>query len=101
MVDGVRRALVTVVGLSVLASMLVGTASAADAATNPPRRFVSAWLPYWSLPASTASVVTNKDLFTDASPFWFTASAAGTVTAHTDSTTRLSVTSQLRAAGLE
>jgi spore germination protein YaaH len=95
----VRRLLAGLLGIALLASSAVA-APAASAASSTPRRIVSAWLPYWSLTASTASVTANKDLFTDASPFWFTASAADTITAQVDVPTRQSVTDQLHAAGL-
>jgi spore germination protein YaaH len=101
MVVDVRRAVISVLGFTMLASLAVAEpATSVSAATNPPRRIVSAWLPYWSLPTSTASVVANKDLFTDASPFWFTASSATTITAQADIPTRLDITGQLHAAGL-
>lgn len=52
-------------------------------ADNPPRRIVNGWLPYWSMPASLASVTNNADLWSDASPFWYQATAATTIVSHT------------------
>ncbi len=96
----IRPLVATVAALGVVGALLVGAGSPAAAVTSPPRRIVTAWLPYWTTAASTASVVANKDLFTDASPFWFTASSATTITAHLDVPTRQSVTDQLHAAGI-
>jgi spore germination protein YaaH len=58
------------VGLALLPSATADTA---------PRRIVSGWLPYWSMPASLASVTSNADLWSDASPFWYYATSATTI----------------------
>jgi GH18 family chitinase len=39
-------------------------------AADEPRRFMSGWLPYWSTETSSASFLTNSDVFSDISPFW-------------------------------
>ncbi len=44
-----------------------------------PRRILSGWLPYWNTQAALDSVTTNADLFTDASPFWYTLDSDGLV----------------------
>jgi spore germination protein YaaH len=48
-------------------------------ADSAPRRIVNGWLPYWSMPASLASVTANADLWSDASPFWYQAVGATTI----------------------
>ncbi len=45
-------------------------------AAQPPRRMVTGWLPYWNMPAAMSSVTANAKVFTDVSPFWY--SATGT-----------------------
>jgi spore germination protein YaaH len=88
--------------LVTLAAVLVGLTSSAQAATAPPppRKIVTGWLPYWSSTTSTDALVANQDLFSDSSPFWFTASSATTVKAQLDATTRASVTARIHAAGV-
>src|SRR5207247_1826940 len=66
---------------SVLAALVVTPAPSASADTVPPRRIVTGWLPYWTATSSTDVLVANRDLFTDSSPFWFTAKSATSVTA--------------------
>ena len=62
--------------LAATAVLLPGPA-AADGA--PPKRIVSGWIPYWmsspSAPQGINSAVQNADLFTDVSPFWFSATS--------------------------
>lgn len=64
---------------SVLAmtAVLLPTTAAADGA--PPKRIVSGWMPYWMTstahPEGVNAAVQNADLFTDVSPFWFSATA--------------------------
>ncbi|MBK6762650.1 MAG: hypothetical protein IPG68_04940 [Micrococcales bacterium] len=52
------------------AGCLTATAVAPLHAAPEPRRYLSGWLPYWSTQTSTASFLTNSDLFSDISPFW-------------------------------
>jgi spore germination protein YaaH len=64
--------------LGVLAAALVlslaPTASSSATTTTPaPRRIVSGWVPYWTTAAGLASVTANGDLFSDVSPFWYSA----------------------------
>ena len=58
------------------ATVLPGTARADGA---PPKRIVSGWIPYWmsspAHPEGINSTVQNADLFTDVSPFWFSATS--------------------------
>lgn len=60
--------------LAATAALVAGPA-AADGA--PPKRIVSGWIPYWmsspAHPEGITSAVQNADLFTDVSPFWFSA----------------------------
>ena len=50
-----------------------GVASAAPA----PTPILTGWLPYWSTAASVGSYTANADLFTDVSPFWYSAVSGG------------------------
>lgn len=52
------------------AGCLTASAVAPLHAAPEPRRYLSGWLPYWSTQTSTASFLTNSDLFSDISPFW-------------------------------
>jgi spore germination protein len=51
-----------------------------SAATAPPSRAVSVWLPYWSMPAAETSALAHSSQIGTASPFWYAVSASGTVT---------------------
>lgn len=50
-------------------------------AESPPQRIVSGWIPYWmssqSKPQGINNAVNNADLFSDVSPFWYSATATG------------------------
>ena len=52
---------------------------AAQADGPAPKRVASGWLPYWMTspgrPVGVTSAVQNADLFTDVSPFWYSATA--------------------------
>ena len=69
--------------LLVLAALLlltgVGAVPAAQAEGPAPKRVASGWLPYWMTspgrPDGVNSAVQNADLFTDVSPFWYSATA--------------------------
>jgi spore germination protein YaaH len=45
-----------------------------------PSRFVSVWLPYWNLPAASASALAHADQIAVASPFWWTVAPSGRIT---------------------
>lgn len=72
---GARRAarlvaaLVPAVALGVA---LLPTAPASAKKADEPRQIVTGWLPYWTTSASVAALQSNKDLFSEASPFWYT-----------------------------
>lgn len=55
-------------------------AQPATAEGPPPARVVSGWIPYWmsspAKPQGILSATANADLFTDVSPFWYSALAA-------------------------
>jgi spore germination protein YaaH len=75
----VRRALIALAScLAVAASLAHPAPAAADA--PPPKRVVSGWIPYWlsspARPQGVNSAVQNAALFTDVSPFWFSATSA-------------------------
>lgn len=70
--------LATALGAGMLAVLTPAAVVPAAAATaDPPRRIMSGWLPYWAPVTSADSVVANVDLFTDASPFWYSAVWSG------------------------
>jgi len=70
-----------VVGAGLVLALLLGLLSSVSPSSAPPAtaataRTSSAWLPYWSISASTTSVVANRHLFHTASPFWYQASCS-------------------------
>ena len=73
-----RRALV---GLLLVSTFLAGSLVAPSAANAEPARIASGWIPYWvtspSKPQGINSAVANADLFTDVSPFWYSALVGG------------------------
>jgi spore germination protein YaaH len=91
--------LATALGAGVLAVLTPAAVVPAAAATaDPPRKIVTGWLPYWAPVTSADSVAANADLFTDASPFWYSAAWSGsassldlqlTTTAHDIAFTKL------------
>jgi spore germination protein YaaH len=95
----VRTFAIAVSATAVMAATIAGSAAQAGASTSAPapRRIVSGWMPYWSTTSSTADVVANAGLFSDASPFWFTAASAGVISSHVPASTVSSVVSQLHA----
>ncbi len=64
------------VGTAMAAGLLPAPAQA-SVAPLPPRRIVTGWMPYWATASSASSVLSNADLFTDVSPFWYSAQRAG------------------------
>ena len=50
------------------------TVTSGPPTAQPPRRMVTGWLPYWNMSAAMSSVTSNAKVFTDVSPFWFSAS---------------------------
>ncbi len=73
----VRRVIVLFL-TALLAAGLV-SAPSAQADGPVPKRIASGWMPYWmtspSNPEGVQSAVQNADLFTDVSPFWYSATA--------------------------
>jgi len=79
----VIRPLLRVAIGGVLAAALLTTVSIFSAsADTAPRRIVNGWLPYWSMSSSLNSVTANADLWGEASPFWYRATGATTITKH-------------------
>ena len=73
-----RRLTVLLLALLMSAAVVVVPQTAqADGPT--PKRVSSGWLPYWKTspthPEGVTSAIQNADLFTDVSPFWFSATA--------------------------
>lgn len=60
----------TVLAAAVAAGCTAAVTMAPAQAADEPRRYMSGWLPYWSTETSTASFLTNSDVFSDISPFW-------------------------------
>lgn len=79
--------------------LLVAVSAAQPVGADTTRRIVSGWLPYWTMPASLATATSGGDLWRDASPFWYQATAASTIGAHTGAGDT-SVVAQLRAKGI-
>ena len=75
-----RRLLTALVSLSVCAGAL--TVAAAPAAQAAPKKIVTGWIPYWMAtpgnPVGVNNAVANADLFSEVSPFIYSALAAGT-----------------------
>lgn len=71
-----RRLAVVAALLALAGGLLVAPARAEG---SPPKRVASGWLPYWMTspgrPEGITSAVQNADLFTDVSPFWYSATA--------------------------
>jgi spore germination protein YaaH len=76
-----RRIVAGIVALGVAATVAVVMPAPAGAATDPPRRLVTGW-GYFSSTSSSAlaSLQANKDLFSEVSPFWYSARLNGTST---------------------
>ena len=98
----IRRLLAAATGLIIGATgIIVAVPSAGSAVVAPqPRRILSGWLPYWTPTTSTNATVANADLFSDASPFWHSATSATAISYQLDATSRASVVGRLHAAGI-
>jgi spore germination protein len=68
-------------------------------ATVNVRQGVSAWLPYWNMPAALDSAVANADLVGTASPFWYAISGASTIE-YDPGAGKESIIDELRARGI-
>ena len=89
---------------AVAAGCLTATAVAPLYAADEPRRFLSGWLPYWSTETSSASFLTNSDLFSDVSPFWHDARWDGSkvyLHDHLSPTARAAALAKLRGQGVK
>jgi spore germination protein YaaH len=81
----VSRTRLLVIGIIGIALGATSGAVVLDSASaeSAPRRIVSGWLPYWTMPSALASSTANADLWSDASPFWYEATGAATIVNHT------------------
>ena len=74
----VRRIPLILLSVAIAAAAIV-VPQAAQADGPAPKRIASGWLPYWMTspahPEGINSAVQNADLFTDVSPFWYSATA--------------------------
>src|SRR5215207_1911782 len=103
MVTPVRRTRLRIAGVLALTAVLAGSGvitSGSASADGAPRRIVNGWLPYWTMSSSMSSVAQNADLWGEASPFWYQATGATTITPHpgAGSTT---IVETLRAGGIK
>jgi len=98
----IRQLVAAATGLIVGATaFVIAVPSSGSAAVAPlPRRILSGWLPYWTPTTSTNVAVANSDLFSDASPFWHSATSATAISYQLDATSRTSVVGRLHAAGI-
>lgn len=71
------RILIGSITAAVLAASLVTPAAKAD---NPPAKIISGWIPYWmssqKAPVGINNAVSNADIITDVSPFWYSTTDA-------------------------
>ncbi len=71
-----RRAVIALLSM-LMAAALVGVPTAANADAPPPKKVASGWMPYWMTspahPQGVNSAVQNAGIFTDVSPFWYSA----------------------------
>ncbi|MBU6279644.1 MAG: hypothetical protein KGN78_10405, partial [Actinomycetales bacterium] len=70
------------VGLVSIGLVLTGTFVAPPANADPaPKPIVTGWMPYWfttpAKPQGINAAVANADLFTEVSPFWYSATVGG------------------------
>ena len=101
-----RRLIGAAAGLAATALVAVALPASAAAATSPvPRRIVSGW-GYFNSTSSTAltGLAANADLFTDVSPFWYTARWSGSsssIAAASYAANKASVLPAIRATGVK
>ncbi len=99
-----RRIVAGIAALGAAVTVVVATPAPAGAATPPaPRRLVSGW-GYFSSTGSSAmaSLQANKDLFSDVSPFWYSATWTGSsvIKPAYSQATRDAVLSSIKATGV-
>ncbi|MEV6668863.1 glycosyl hydrolase family 18 protein [Streptomyces sp. NPDC051162] len=85
--------------LVALAALSAAPATAPADAAPPPKRDVSAWLPYWE-PGAYQDALAHAEQLHTVSPFWYEATAADRVTAHPGAGDR-SVIDGLHQAGIK
>lgn len=71
-----RLAVVAAAIVGAVVACMLGGGGVASAAPAP-TPILTGWLPYWSTAASVGSYTANADLFTDVSPFWYSAVSGG------------------------
>ena len=64
-----------VLTLMLAGSILPVTTANADE-QNLPRKILTGWMPYYSVKNSMTSILANKDLMSEVSPFWYSLSSA-------------------------
>jgi len=63
-----RRRLIAL-GVAMVSLIALSPSALAD---NPPRKILSGWIPYYSTKTSLQSALTNADLISEVTPFWYT-----------------------------
>ena len=71
-----KRIIVSLLSMGLVASLLVGGPASPASAASVPGRFMSGWMPYWTTNASVNSFLANSSIFSDVSPFWHNASTS-------------------------
>jgi len=94
-----RRTVAALGAVALVTSGIVGSAPPSVAETVP-RRMVSGWLPYWTMPQALDAATTNGDVWGTASPFWYQATGATTIVGHAGAGDQ-AVIDSLRAAGIK
>ncbi len=61
---------------------------------------MSGWLPHWATDANLAAFQANAGLFSDVSPFWYTAHGATAIQDHADPAYKQAVIATARQAGV-
>jgi spore germination protein YaaH len=99
----VRRALAGLGAAALAVGVVQVVTPVTSEAALSSQRVVTGWMPYWSTTASTASVVANADLFSEVSPFWYSATWTGSapaIKAQVSSSAKATAVSKLRDAGV-
>jgi len=74
------RSFIAAIAIGALTASTLGLVAPAAQADSPPVKIMSGWIPWWMssqrIPTGINNAVNNADLFTDISPFWYSATSA-------------------------
>jgi spore germination protein YaaH len=70
------QSLMAIVLALILAGSILPVTSANADEQNLPRKILTGWIPYYSVKNSMTSILANKDLMSEVSPFWYSLSSA-------------------------